>query len=84
MVLAKRPQFLLFSTAQVRNEYSPQLSKLLYNCKLKNKKALKYFKGLSEDGGGQIFLKTFSTSLFNEDLSNETNFGRIHLAGQYL
>ncbi len=22
---------------QVRNEYSPQLSKLLYNCKLKNK-----------------------------------------------
>jgi hypothetical protein len=40
MVLAKRPQFLLFSTAQVRNEYSPQLSKLLYNCKLKNKGAL--------------------------------------------
>jgi hypothetical protein len=25
---------------QVRNEYSPQLSKLLYNCKLKNKEAL--------------------------------------------
>ena len=39
MVLAKRPKFLLFSTAQVRNEYSPQLSKLLYNCKLKNKEA---------------------------------------------
>jgi hypothetical protein len=38
--LAKRPQFLLFSTAQVRNEYSPQLSKLLYNCKLNNKEAL--------------------------------------------
>ncbi len=51
MVLAKRPQFLLFSTAQVSNEYSPQLSKLLYSCKLKNTEALKYFKGLSEDGG---------------------------------
>jgi len=24
----------------VRNEYSPQLSKFLYNCKLKNKEAL--------------------------------------------
>jgi hypothetical protein len=41
-------------------------------------------KGLSEDGGGRIFLKTFRASLFNEDLSNEPNFGRIHLAGQYL
>jgi len=40
MVLAKCSQFILFSTAQVRNEYSLQLSKLLHNCKLKNKKAL--------------------------------------------
>jgi hypothetical protein len=40
MVLAKHPQILFFLTAQVRNEYSPQLSKLLYNCKLKNKEAL--------------------------------------------
>jgi hypothetical protein len=39
-VLAKRPQFLLFSTARLCNEYSPHLSKLLYNCKLKNKEAL--------------------------------------------
>jgi hypothetical protein len=84
MVLAKRPQCLLFSTAQVRNKYSPQLSKLFYNCKLKNKEALSYFKGLSEDGGGRILLKTFRASLFNEDLSNEPNFGGIHLAGQYL
>ncbi len=35
-------------------------------------------------GGERIFLKTFRASLFNEDLSNEPNFGRIHLAGQYL
>ena len=42
---------------QVRNEYSPQLSKLLYNCKLKNKKAHLYFKKLSEDGGQADFSK---------------------------
>ncbi len=35
-------------------------------------------------GGGRIYLKTFRVSLYNEDLSNEPNFGRIHLAGQYL
>ncbi len=32
---------------------------------------------------GQIFLKTFRASVFNDDLPNEPNFGRIHLAGQY-
>jgi hypothetical protein len=35
-------------------------------------------------GGGRIFLKTLLASLFSEDLSNEPNFGGIHLAGQYL
>ncbi len=35
-------------------------------------------------GDGRIFLKTFRASLFNEDLSNEPNFGQIHLAKQYL
>jgi hypothetical protein len=35
-------------------------------------------------GGGRIFLKTLRATLFNDDLSNEPNFGRIHLAGQYL
>ena len=38
----KTPQFFFFQwpkVDQVRNEYSPQLSKLLYNCKLKNKEA---------------------------------------------
>ncbi len=39
----------------MRNEYSPQLSKLLYNCKLKNKEAL--FKGLSENEGRADFSK---------------------------
>ncbi len=37
-------------------------------------------------GGGRIFLETFRASLFNDDLSNEPHFGRIHLSvsGQYL
>ncbi len=37
-------------------------------------------------GGGWAvdFFKNLSRSLVNEDLSNEPNFGRIHLAGQYL
>ncbi len=39
-------------------------------------------KEISQDGDGQIFSKTLCTSLFNGDLSNEPNFGRIHLAGQ--
>jgi hypothetical protein len=56
----------------VRNEYFPQLSKLFYNWQVKNKEALLYFEGLSEDGG--------QVSLFKEDLSNEPNFGRNHLA----
>ena len=35
-------------------------------------------------GGGRIFLKNLRDTAFNKDLSNEPNFGRIHLAGQYL
>jgi hypothetical protein len=57
MVLANALNFFFFETAQVCNEYSSQLSKLLYNCKFKNKEALYYFKGLSEDGGWADFSK---------------------------
>jgi hypothetical protein len=67
----------------VCNEYFPQLSKLLYNVNRKQGRALT-LKGLSEDGGGRIFLKSLRDTSFNKDLSNEPNFGRIHLAGQYL
>jgi hypothetical protein len=35
-------------------------------------------------GDGRNFPKTFRATLFHDDLSNEPNFGRIHLAGQYL
>jgi hypothetical protein len=40
--------------------------------------------GSQRMGDGRIFQKIFRASLFNDDLSNEPNFGRIHLAGQYL
>ncbi len=35
-------------------------------------------------GDVRICLKNNRTYLFNDDLSNEPNFGQIHLAGQYL
>jgi hypothetical protein len=35
-------------------------------------------------GDGRIFLKTRRDASFNKELSNEPNFDRIHLAGQYL
>jgi hypothetical protein len=35
-------------------------------------------------GDGRIFLNKHRASLFNEDLSNEPNFGWIHFAGKYL
>ncbi len=41
------------------------------------------FTGLSQDEGQADFTKNLSASLFNDDLSNEHNFGWIHLAGQY-
>ncbi len=42
------------------------------------------FKGLSLDGGGRILLKPRRYDSFKKVLSNEPNFGRIHLAGEYL
>ena len=35
-------------------------------------------------GNGRIFPKNLLASLFNDDPSNEPNFGQVHLAGQYL
>jgi hypothetical protein len=37
--VSKTPSMSSFFKCQRRNEYSPQLSKLYYNCKLKNKEA---------------------------------------------
>jgi hypothetical protein len=69
---------------QVCNEHSFPPSKLLYSCQLKTRRQSNTLKGSERMGGGRIFLKTFRTSLFNEGLSNEPNFGWIHLAGRYL
>ncbi len=41
-------------------------------------------KGSHTMGDGRIISKNLRASLFNDDLSNEPNFLRIHLAGQYL
>ncbi len=35
-------------------------------------------------GGGRIYLKNLRDTTFNKNLSNEPNFGGIHLAWQYL
>jgi hypothetical protein len=41
-------------------------------------------KGSHLIGGGWIFLKSRRDVPFYKDLSNEPNFDRIHLVGQYL
>jgi hypothetical protein len=84
MMLAKPPRCFLFST--VKGEINILRSYL--NCSTivnwKTRKHTNTLKGSQRMGFGRIFLKTFRASLFNEDLSNEPNFGRIHLAGHYL
>ncbi len=41
-------------------------------------------KGSHRIGDVQIFSKNLRASLFNDDLPNGSNFGPIHLAGEYL
>ena len=41
-------------------------------------------KGLLKDGGRTDFSENFRASPFNEELSIETTFSQIYLAGQYL
>ncbi len=55
-----------------------------HNLQLKNRRRSHTFKGLSLDGGRADFAKKLRNASFNKDLSNEPNFDRIHLAGQYL
>ncbi len=50
----------------------------------KTRKRTNTLKGSRRMGGGQIFLKSLCDTSFNKDLSNEPNFGRNHLAVQYL
>ncbi len=84
--VSKTPSISFFFDCPSAQWISPQLSKLFYNCKLKNKEALSYstLKGSQRMGGRRIFLKNRLAFLFNDDRSNEPNFGPVHLAGRYL
>ncbi len=55
-----------------------------HNWQLKNRRRSHTLKGSHSMGDGRIFLKSRRVASFNKDLSNEPNFDRIHLAGQYL
>ncbi len=55
-----------------------------HNWQLKSSRRSHTLKGSHSMRDGRIFLKTRPDNSFNKVLSNEPNFGRIHLAGQYL
>jgi|688.fasta_scaffold453876_1 hypothetical protein len=73
--------FLNFFIAQL-----PILALLTIKCLIANYCTRWYcnFKVLSQDEGRADFTKNLRASLFNEGLSNEPSFSRIHLDGQHL
>jgi hypothetical protein len=86
LVLTKRLYFVIFQLPKAEKDHCAHLN-WFPNWQLKNKEALEYFTELSEDGGGgegAKFAENLSASPFYKDLSNETTFSPIHLAGQYL
>ena len=58
--------------------------KWLHNWQLKSTRRSHALKGSQSMGDGRILLKHPRDDSFKKVLSNEPNFGRIHLAGQYL
>ncbi len=83
----KTPQFLLFSMQkvnQVHSEYLRSYLNWLHNWQLKSRSPSNALKGSHSMGDGRIFLNTGHNASFNKDLSNEPNFDRIYLPGQYL
>ncbi len=74
--------YALFRSCQWRNEFRSHVDNSFPNCQQVCEVA-GIFKGLSQGGIREQFSKNLRASLFNEDLSNEPNFGRIHLAGQW-
>ncbi len=83
----KRLNFFYFQwpkVDQVRNEYLRSYLNWWHNWQLKNRRRSHSLKGSHSLGGGRIFLKTRRDASFNKDLSNEPNFDRIHLVGQFL
>ncbi len=69
---------------QVHNEYLRSYLNWCHNWQVKNRRRSHPSTGSHSMGDGRIFLKTRRDASFNKDLSNEPNFDRIHLAGQYL
>jgi hypothetical protein len=51
------------------------------NSQSKNKEEALNFTGLSQDGGRTDLSENLRASLYNDDLSIETTFSQIHLAG---
>ncbi len=87
MVLKKRLNFFHFQwkkVDQVRSEHLRSYLNWLHNWHLKSRTGSHALKGSHSMGDGRIFLKAGRDASFNKDLSNEPNFDRIHLAGQYL
>ncbi len=69
---------------QVRSEYLRSYLNWLYNWQLKSSRRSRALKSSHSMGDGRILLKPRRHDSFKKVLSNEPNFGRIHLAGQYL
>jgi len=85
MVLKKRLNFFYFQwkkVNQVRSEYLRSYLNLLHNWQLKSTRRSHTLKGSHEIRDGRILLKHPRDDSFKKGLSNEPNFGRIHLAGQ--
>jgi hypothetical protein len=72
MVLTKRLNFLIFQLLKAERR------------KKKTRRRSNTLKGSQRTGVGRKSLKNLRTSTFNKDLSNETTFCPIYLAGQIL
>ena len=69
---------------QVRSEYLRSYLNWLHNWQLKSTRRSHTLKGSQSMGDRRILLKPRRDDSLKKVLSNEPNFGRIHLAGQYL
>jgi hypothetical protein len=66
----------------MRNEFSCPPSHLCPKKPIIEWGGAENFKGLSQDGGRVKFAENLRASPFNDDLSNDTTFSQIYLAGQ--
>ncbi len=72
------------ATAVISGRSRPSYLNLLHNWQLKSSRRSHALKGSHSMGDKRILLKPRRDDSFKKVLSNEPNFGRIHLAGQYL